>query len=151
MTEKNNEEQSPDKNEKTSTDKVDSSSKENFKKSEKADKEADEASLATLEELTDNPIDVGDGLDHPNLSTILEIPVSMTMEVGSTNISIRNLLKLSQGSVIELDRYAGDPLDVFVNGTLIAHGEVVVVNEKFGIRLTDVISQAERIMKLGDI
>ena len=70
------------------------------------------------------------------------------MEVGKTKISIRNLLKLNQGSVVELDRLAGEPLDVLVNGTLIAHGEVVVVNEKYGIRLTDVISAAERIQKL---
>jgi flagellar motor switch protein FliN/FliY len=71
-----------------------------------------------------------------------------SMEVGSTDINIRNLLQLNQGSVIELDRLAGEPLDVLVNGTLIAHGEVVVVNEKFGIRLTDVISPSERIKKL---
>ena len=75
-----------------------------------------------------------------NLDVILDIPVSISMEVGSTDISIRNLLQLNQGSVVELDRLAGEPLDVLVNGTLIAHGEVVVVNEKFGIRLTDVIS-----------
>jgi len=74
--------------------------------------------------------------------------VSISMEVGSTEISIRNLLQLNQGSVVELDRLAGEPLDVLVNGTLIAHGEVVVVNEKFGIRLTDVISPSERIKKL---
>ena len=89
--------------------------------------------------------------EHPNMDVIMEIPVVISMEVGKTNISIRNLLKLSQGSVVELDRYAGDPLDVYVNGTLIAHGEVVVVNEKFGIRLTDVISAADRIRKLGDV
>ena len=70
------------------------------------------------------------------------------MEVGSTAITIRNLLQLNQGSVIELDRLAGEPLDVLVNGTLIAHGEVVVVNDKFGIRMTDVISPSERIKKL---
>ena len=70
------------------------------------------------------------------------------MEVGRTPISIRNLLQLNQGSVIELDRLAGEPLDVLVNGTLIAHGEVVVVNEKFGIRMTDVISPTERIKRL---
>ncbi|MES2871229.1 MAG: flagellar motor switch protein FliN [Pseudomonadota bacterium] len=87
-------------------------------------------------------------LDGPNLDVILDIPVSISMEVGSTNINIRNLLQLNQGSVIELDRLAGEPLDVLVNGTLIAHGEVVVVNEKFGIRLTDVISPSERIKKL---
>lgn len=88
------------------------------------------------------------GLEGPNLDVILDIPVSISMEVGSTEISIRNLLQLNQGSVVELDRLAGEPLDVLVNGTLIAHGEVVVVNEKFGIRLTDVISPSERIRKL---
>lgn len=83
-----------------------------------------------------------------NLEAILEIPVSISMEIGRTNISIRNLLQLNQGSVVELDRLAGEPMDVMVNGTLIAHGEVVVVNEKFGIRLTDVISPSERVKKL---
>lgn len=87
-------------------------------------------------------------LDGPNLDVILDIPVSISMEVGNTDITIRNLLQLNQGSVIELDRLAGEPLDVLVNGTLIAHGEVVVVNEKFGIRMTDVISPSERIKKL---
>ena len=87
-------------------------------------------------------------LEGPNLDVILDIPVSISMEVGSTDINIRNLLQLNQGSVIELDRLAGEPLDVLVNGTLIAHGEVVVVNEKFGIRLTDIISPVERIEQL---
>jgi flagellar motor switch protein FliN/FliY len=82
------------------------------------------------------------------LDTILDIPVTISMEVGRAKISIRNLLQLNQGSVVELERVAGEPLDVLVNGTLIAHGEVVVVNDKFGIRLTDVISQIERIKKL---
>jgi flagellar motor switch protein FliN len=82
------------------------------------------------------------------LDTILDIPVTISMEVGRSTISIRNLLQLNQGSVVELERVAGEPLDVLVNGTLIAHGEVVVVNDKFGIRLTDVISQLERIKKL---
>ncbi len=85
---------------------------------------------------------------NPELELILDIPVSISMEVGRTSITIRNLLQLNQGSVIELDRLAGEPLDVLVNGTLIAHGEVVVVNEKFGIRMTDVISPTERIKKL---
>ncbi len=85
---------------------------------------------------------------QPDLDVILDIPVSISMEVGRTSITIRNLLQLNQGSVIELDRLAGEPLDVLVNGTLIAHGEVVVVNEKFGIRMTDVISPSERIKKL---
>jgi flagellar motor switch protein FliN/FliY len=83
-----------------------------------------------------------------NLDVILDVPVTLSMEVGRTRIPIRNLLQLNQGSVVELDRAAGEPLDVFVNGTLVAHGEVVVVNDKFGIRLTDVISPAERIRKL---
>ncbi|MCH8496910.1 MAG: flagellar motor switch protein FliN [Marinobacter sp.] len=85
----------------------------------------------------------------PDLDVILDIPVTISMEVGNTQIPIRNLLQLNQGSVIELDRLAGEPLDVLVNGTLIAHGEVVMVNEKFGIRLTDVISPTERIKRLS--
>ena len=88
------------------------------------------------------------GDESRKLDAILDIPVTISMEVGRTQISIRNLLQLNQGSVVELDRLAGEPLDVMVNGTLIAHGEVVVVNDKFGIRLTDVISQTERIKKL---
>lgn len=102
---------------------------------------------AELDELTDS----GDTLNEEEsrkLETILDIPVNISMEVGRSKISIRNLLQLNQGSVVELDRVAGEPLDVLVNGTLIAHGEVVVVNDKFGIRLTDVISQIERIKKL---
>ncbi len=82
------------------------------------------------------------------LDVILDIPVTIAMEIGRTQLSIRNLLQLNQGSVVELDRLAGEPMDVLVNGTLVAHGEVVVVNEKFGIRLTDVISPADRIKNL---
>ncbi|MCB1876007.1 MAG: flagellar motor switch protein FliN [Chromatiales bacterium] len=89
------------------------------------------------------------GRDDIRLEAILDIPVMLSMEIGHTDISIRNLLQLTQGSVVELDRLAGEPMDVLVNGTLIAHGEVVVVNEKFGIRLTDVISPAERVKKLA--
>lgn len=91
---------------------------------------------------------VPDGLGEVNMDMILDVPVTLAMEVGRTHISIRNLLQLNQGSVVELDRAAGEPLDVFVNSTLVAHGEVVVINEKFGIRLTDVISPAERVRKL---
>ena len=83
-----------------------------------------------------------------NLDVILDIPVTLSVELGRTRQTIRNLLQLNQGSVVELDRLAGEPMDVLVNGTLIAHGEIVVVNEKFGIRLTDVISAAERVKKL---
>lgn len=94
-------------------------------------------------------VDFGEMAEGTNLDVILDIPVTISMEVGTTQINIRNLLQLNQGSVIELDRVAGEPLDVMINGTLIAHGEVVVVNEKFGIRLTDIISQAERIKKIN--
>jgi flagellar motor switch protein FliN len=87
--------------------------------------------------------------DEIKMDVILDIPVTISMEIGRTLISIRNLLQLNQGSVVELDRLAGEPMDVLVNGTLIAHGEVVVVNDKFGIRLTDVVSPSERVRKLG--
>jgi len=79
---------------------------------------------------------------------ILDIPVQLTVELGRTKISIRNLLQLAHGSVVELDALAGEPMDVLVNGTLIAQGEVVVVNDKFGIRLTDIITPSERVRKL---
>lgn len=101
---------------------------------------------AELEELVENT--EGATEENRKLDAILDIPVTISMEVGRSQISIRNLLQLNQGSVVELERIAGEPLDVLVNGTLIAHGEVVVVNDKFGIRLTDVISQIERIRKL---
>ena len=101
---------------------------------------------ASLDELGDASPAQGD--EEANLDLILDIPVTISMEIGRTRISIRNLLQLNQGSVVELDRLAGEPMDVLVNGTLVAHGEVVVVNEKFGIRLTDVISPAERVKKL---
>ncbi len=94
--------------------------------------------------------DVSDeNLEEVNLNVILDVPVVISMEIGRTNISIRNLLQLNQGSVVELERFAGEPLDVLVNGMLIAHGEVVVINDKFGIRLTDVISPSERVKRLA--
>lgn len=103
---------------------------------------------APMEEFPEGSrISRGDG-PAPDLDVILDIPVTISMEVGNTQIPIRNLLQLNQGSVVELDRLAGEPLDVLVNGTLIAHGEVVMVNDKFGIRLTDVISPGERIKRL---
>ena len=82
-----------------------------------------------------------------NLDVVLNVDLDLALEVGRTTISVKNLLQLNQGSVVELDRLAGEPLDVLVNGTLIARGEVVVVNEKYGIRLTDVVSPAERIKR----
>ncbi|MGL4600513.1 MAG: flagellar motor switch protein FliN [Plesiomonas sp.] len=102
---------------------------------------------AELEELRDDSL-ILNASERKRLDSILDIPVTISMEVGRSQISIRNLLQLNQGSVVELERIAGEPLDVMVNSTLIAHGEVVVVNDKFGIRLTDVISQTERIKKL---
>ncbi len=105
-----------------------------------------EAQTATMEDFREE--DETNHVDNDKLDVILDIPVSLSMEVGRTQIPIRNLLQLTQGSVVELDRLAGEPLDVMVNGTMIAHGEVVVVNEKYGIRLTDVMSPAERIQKL---
>ncbi|KRG41648.1 flagellar motor switch protein FliN [Stenotrophomonas panacihumi] len=83
-----------------------------------------------------------------NLDVILDVPVTLSLEVGRARLPIRNLLQLNQGSVVELERGAGEPLDVYVNGTLIAHGEVVVINDRFGIRLTDVVSPSERIRRL---
>lgn len=111
---------------------------------QQAEAQAPDVEKAGLDQLQDE----GGANLSPELDVILDIPVTVSMEVGNTEITIRNLLQLNQGSVIELDRMAGEPLDVLVNGTLIAHGEVVVVNEKFGIRLTDVVSPSERIKKL---
>ena len=113
-----------------------------------AQQEEAEASQVELENLEDDSSGGLASTGDARLDGILDIPVTISMEVGRSNITIRILLQLNQGSVIELDRVAGESLDVLVNGTLIAHGEVVVVNDKFGIRLTDVISQTERIKKL---
>lgn len=86
--------------------------------------------------------------DKVDLDVVMDVPVTLSLEIGRTKVSIRNLLSYTKGSVIELDRVAGEPMDVLINGMLIAHGEVVVVNDKFGIRLTDVVSPLERIKKL---
>lgn len=85
---------------------------------------------------------------EPDLERVMDIPVRLTLEVGGANMAIRDLLQLHQGGVVELDRHAGEPLDVLVNGKLIARGEVVVVDEKLGIRLTEVLSPAERLQSL---
>ncbi len=111
---------------------------------EQAESETADSKAANFDELTDESMPGSD----VNLDVVLDIPVNLSMEIGHTKISIRNLLQLNQGSVVELERLAGEPMDVLVNGTLIARGEVVVVNEKFGIRLTDIISPAERVKKL---
>ncbi len=114
-----------------------------------ADKEKsadDDYEPAAFKELDDNSNQLT--TIDANLDVILDIPVTLSMEIGRTELPIHSLLQLNQGSVVELDRLAGEPMDVLINGTLIAHGEVVVINEKFGIRLTDVISPAERVKKL---
>ena len=94
--------------------------------------------------------DAAQGKGVLNLQLLLDVPLGLTLEVGRTQISVRDLLALSQGSIVELEKLAGEPLDVLVNGTLVAHGEVVVVNEKFGIRLLDVVSRAERVGTLQE-
>ena len=107
------------------------------------------ADIAAAEAMLAEPsAPVNEGGGDVNLDVILDVPVTLSLEVGRTRLPIRSLLQLNQGSVVELERSAGEPLDVFVNGTLVAHGEVVVVNDKFGIRLIDVVSPAERIRKL---
>ncbi|MEY2341098.1 flagellar motor switch protein FliN [Acidithiobacillus sp. IBUN Pt1247-S3] len=112
------------------------------------------ANATTEEPLAARPItmpplqDSGNSEKVGNLDMILDIPVTLSVELGRTKIQIRNLLQLAQGSVVELERLAGEPMDVLVNGYLIAQGEVVLVNDKFGIRLTDIISPAERAKKL---
>ena len=105
----------------------------------------DNAARAAFDSLT---ADAGGTSSDLNLDVILDVPVSLSLEVGRARIPIRNLLQLNQGSVVELERAAGEPLDLYVNGTLIAQGEVVVVNDRFGVRLTDVVSPAERIKRL---
>jgi flagellar motor switch protein FliN/FliY len=107
--------------------------------------DAGETATASFDELTDESVSAG----SVNMDAILDVPVTISMEIGRTKINIRNLLQLNQGSVVELDRLAGEPMDVLVNGTLIAQGEVVVVNEKFGLRLTDIISPSERVKRLS--
>jgi len=84
-----------------------------------------------------------------DIARVMDVPVQLTAEIGRTRITIKSLLQLSQGSVVELDGLAGQPLDVRINGYLIAQGEVVVVNDKYGIRLTDIITPSERMQKLA--
>ncbi|NNM66077.1 MAG: flagellar motor switch protein FliN [Burkholderiales bacterium] len=93
--------------------------------------------------------EVGQGAYGDQLDLVMDIPVTLSVELGRTKIQIRELLQLAQGSVVDLDRLAGEPMDVLVNGFLIARGEVVLVNEKFGIRLTDIVSPTERARRLG--
>ncbi len=92
----------------------------------------------------------GTGNGPLNLDLIMDVKLTLTLEVGRTRMSVRNLLALTEGSIVELDKLAGEPLDVLVNGTLVARGEVVVVNEKFGIRLLEVVSALERVESLKE-
>lgn len=118
---------------------------------EQANAEASALAESSPKSAVFNEFSAGNALagKQNDIDFILDIPVQLTVELGRTKISIKNLLQLAQGSVVELDGMAGEPMDVLVNGCLIAQGEVVVVNEKFGIRLTDIITPAERIRKIN--
>ena len=109
---------------------------------------AKSAERARFDELAAGAAKASNGTDV-SLDMILDVAVTLSLEVGSAKVSVRDLLQLNQGSVVELDRLAGEPMDVMVNGTLVAHGEVVVVNDKFGIRLTDIVSPAQRVTRLS--
>ncbi len=104
-----------------------------------------EVSPSPLTELT--PREEG---THPELDFILDIPLEISVEIGRTKMLIKDLLKLNQGSVIELEKFAGEPVEIYVNGKLMARGEVVVVNDRFGVRITEIISAQERIRRLGN-
>ena len=108
------------------------------------------AGKAAQAEFAELPRGAAGGSGQLNLDLIMDVRLALTLEVGRARISVRNLLGLTQGSVVELDKLAGEPLDVLVNGTLVAHGEVVVVNEKFGIRLLDVVSPEKRVESLKE-
>lgn len=111
---------------------------------------ADAPATATVEKAAFRDFTAnGSSVQKNDIDFILDIPVQLTVELGRTKIAIKNLLQLAQGSVVELDGLAGEPMDVLVNGCLIAQGEVVVVNDKFGIRLTDIVTPSERIRKLN--
>ncbi len=108
------------------------------------------AGKAAQAQFADLPQNAAAGNGQLNLDLIMDVRLTLTLEVGRTRISVRNLLALTQGSVIELDKLAGEPLDVYVNGTLVAHGEVVVVNDKFGIRMLDVVSPEKRVESIKE-
>ena len=109
----------------------------------------EQAAPAAFANFANHPPAGGMGNPGNDLSMILDIPVQLTVELGRTRIPIKHILQLAQGSVVELETMAGEPMDVLVNGYLIAQGEVVVVNDKFGIRLTDIVTPSERLRRLG--
>jgi len=111
--------------------------------------DSDAASQYSPDELKETPVSKPPKGADVNLDLVLDVPVNLSLRVGSTDISIRDLVRLVEGSVIALDRDANEPMDVLINGMLIAHGEIVVVDEKFGVRLTDVVSPVERIETLN--
>ncbi|MGJ7501135.1 flagellar motor switch protein FliN [Variovorax sp. ZT5P49] len=107
------------------------------------------ATAQVFQQIQDAPAPAHSSSTPVDIARVLDVPVQLTAEIGRTRITIKNLLQLSQGSVVELDGLAGQPLDVLINGYLIAQGEVVVVNEKYGIRLTDIVTPSERMQKLA--
>ncbi|MGJ7527668.1 flagellar motor switch protein FliN [Variovorax sp. GB1P17] len=107
------------------------------------------ATAQVFQQILDTPIAPSSSTTPVDIARVLDVPVQLTAEIGRTRITIKSLLQLSQGSVVELDGLAGQPLDVLINGYLIAQGEVVVVNEKYGIRLTDIVTPSERMQKLA--
>lgn len=107
------------------------------------------ATAQVFQQILDTPIAPSSSSTPVDIARVLDVPVQLTAEIGRTRITIKSLLQLSQGSVVELDGLAGQPLDVLINGYLIAQGEVVVVNEKYGIRLTDIVTPSERMQKLA--
>ncbi len=105
----------------------------------------EETRSVNLQELTPSK----EGGAHPELEFILDIPLEISVEIGRTKMLIKDLLKLNQGAIIELEKFAGEPVEIFVNGKLMARGEVVVVNDRFGVRVTEIISAQDRIRRLG--
>jgi len=126
----------------------DNESNEGSETNEQAIGESSDAPQYAPEELSEEKSATGSARTDVNLDLVLDIPVDVSLRVGSTDISIRDLVSLVEGSVIALDQDAGEPMDVLVNGTLIAHGEIVVVDEQYGVRLTDVVTPVERIEQL---
>jgi len=111
------------------------------------DQDGGDAASTTFEELADGKAVGYD--DNQNLDFLLDIPLRVTVELGQNTMIINNMLQLTQGSVVELDKTAGEPVDIYVNEKLLGKGEVIVVNEKFGVRITEIISQADRIKNIG--